>query len=480
LGHPQSGISISGDRLDIGVNDVIAAEGRRTPDSTVAQRHYRFGFILVVAQGALDSLLTDSIQQVETYRQQFPAFFAKAATGNAAAETTLNRSLKLSLLPAAGVIVGAAATATLTVQTAPKADLTLQLQASGVYAQVPATVKIPAGSTSVSFTLTGVRSGVEELLAMPADPAYETAFARVQVANASFAQLVLVSGGIPGPVPTVVRLTDVNGLPYPGARLTASAEGGSVSPAASVTDAQGQAAFNWTAPGSLLKITVDSTSIAIVFGAGNTPSVSAVVNAASSEIGISPGALQTLYGARLAGGRIEQAGYPWPTTLGGVQVLVGGTPLPLLYASDDQINFYVPAGTALGTAALTVMTPSASVSVTVGVSEFQPGIFPGAILRAGTADSALTTPVRAGDFLEIYCTGLGPTRTVGGLSVTATTPTGFVGGVPLPPVYSGLAPGFVGLYQVDVRVPAGLAAGSQGVILSGGNAHSNEVKILVQ
>ena len=138
--------------------------------------------------------------------------------------------------------------------------------------------------------------------------------------------------------------------------------------------------------------------------------------------------------------------------------------------SDNQINFYVPAGTPSGAAAITVLTPSgAAPTAPVTVVDAQPGIFPGAIRHAGTADSAVTTPVHTGDYIEIYCTGLG-----------AVTPTVFVGAVPVTPVYSGLAPGFVGLYQVDVRVPAGLAAGPQSVILASGTAHSNEIKILVQ
>ena len=475
LGHPQTGVPLSGTRLDIGVNDVIAVEGRRTPDSTVAQRHYRFGFILVVPQGSLDSILAGSVQQVETYRQQFPAAYAKFSSGNASADVTLNHSLKLSLSPAAGVIAGASATATLTLQTAPKSDLTVQVQAPAGFVQVPATVRIPAGATSASFPLTGLKSGVEELLAVPADPAYETAYARVQVADAAFAQLVLVSGGPASPASTVVRLTDVNGVPYANARLTASSAGGSVSPAAALTDAQGRAAFSWSPAVSgttQLTIAVDSVpAVNLTLSAGSgVPAVSAVVNAASSEPGVSPGSLETLFGANLAGGWNSQAAYPWPTTLGGVKVMLGGIALPLLYVSDNQINFYVPAGTPSGAAAITVLTPSgAAPTAPVTVVDAQPGIFPGAIRHAGTADSAVTTPVHTGDYIEIYCTGLG-----------AVTPTVFVGAVPVTPVYSGLAPGFVGLYQVDVRVPAGLAAGPQSVILASGTAHSNEIKILVQ
>jgi len=79
----------------------------------------------------------------------------------------------------------------------------------------------------------------------------------VQVADASLAKLVVVSGG-PASDPIVVRLTDVNGLAYPGAHLTAS---GSVAPGSATTNAQGQAVFHWTpasSGASQLTISVDA------------------------------------------------------------------------------------------------------------------------------------------------------------------------------------------------------------------------------
>ena len=53
------------------------------------------------------------------------------------------------------------------------------------FAQVPAQVTIAAGATSATFSISGIKAGVEELLATPADSSYETAFARVQVAAPS-------------------------------------------------------------------------------------------------------------------------------------------------------------------------------------------------------------------------------------------------------------------------------------------------------
>jgi uncharacterized protein (TIGR03437 family) len=116
----------------------------------------------------------------------------------------------------------------------------------------------------------------------------------------------------------------------------------------------------------------------------------------------------------------------------------------------------------------------------VNVVAVQPGIFPGAVLRAGTGTSAITTPVRAGDYIEIYCTGLGPTQSAGGYQQTVHTPTVFLGATPARLVYSGLAPGYTGLYQVNVQVPAGLAPGPQPVILEVNLQHSNTINILVQ
>ena len=120
--------------------------------------------------------------------------------------------------------------------------------------------------------------------------------------------------------------------------------------------------------------------------------------------------METLTGVNLAGGQTAAAAYPWPTTLAGVQVLLNGSAVRCSYVSDTQINFYVPQDVALGAGTLTVVTPSgAEATSAVNVAALEPGIFSGAVLHAGTTVSAVTTPVDAGDYIEIYCTGLGPT-----------------------------------------------------------------------
>ena len=468
LGHPVSGVGFTGTRLNIGVSDVIQAMGRRTPDHTVAQRRFRFGFILVVPRGSQDSAIAGSVQQVETYRQQFVDAYSKFSANLATAETTLNRSLRLSMFPAAGVVAGGTATATVSLQTPAQADLVVRMAAPAGFAQVPAQVTIAVGATSASFTVSGIKAGVEELLATAADSSYEVAFARVQVAAPT--QLTLrkaTSNPLSGNV--AVQLTDANGLPYPGARIVAAATGGSVTPAIAAADTSGVASFQW-APGegavSQLKLSVEAApTVTVTLNAGSTvPVISSVVNAASFSAGIAPGSLATLFGANLAG----------------AIVLLNGVELRPFYMSDTQVNFYVPAETPVGANVIQVTSPSGvQVSAAIDLVAVQPGIFSGAVLHSGTTVSAITTPVRPGEFIEIYCTGLGPTQSVRGLSLTTVTPTVYLGATALSPSFSGLS-GFEGLYQVNVQIPAGLPSGTLPLVIASGNAYSNEIKIAVQ
>jgi len=103
-----------------------------------------------------------------------------------------------------------------------------------------------------------------------------------------------------------------------------------------------------------------------------------------------------------------------------------------------------------------------------------------------TADSR---PAKAGEFLSIYCTGLGLTSNAPALgqptassplSTTALTPVVTIGGVNAKVIFSGLAPGFVGLNQVNVQVPDGVAPGDAvPVVLTIGGVTSNTVTIAI-
>jgi uncharacterized protein (TIGR03437 family) len=214
---------------------------------------------------------------------------------------------------------------------------------------------------------------------------------------------------------------------------------------------------------SQLKLSVEAApAVALTLSAGSAvPVIGAVLNAASFAPGGSPGALATLFG----------------TNLGSAAVLLNGTDVHPFYTSDTQVNFYIPAETPTGANVITVNAPGGiQATSTINLSAVQPGIFSGAVLHAGSAVSAITTPAAAGEFIEIYCTGLGPTRSDGR---TTAIPSVYFGATAVSPSYSGVS-GFTGLYQVNVQIPARLPSGTLPLVIASGNAYSNEIKIAVQ
>ncbi len=498
--HPQSGVGFDGQRRDIRIEELIAAVGRRTPDYTVAQRRFRFAFILVIREGSQPS--EAELAQLEAYRSGFEVFYQQAASNRAYADAALRRSLTLSIAPAAGVMAGQSVTATVSIDKPAEAPLTVSLEAQTGAANTAEVVTIASGATSASFAVTGVREGVDEISAVPGDSSYETAYAKVQVARPAFLTLSVVSGDgqvssgtTPLARPVVVRVSDINNLPYPGVRLVAApSAGGSVASPHAVTDANGQAGFTWTTgtTGSArLQIVVDGGTggpIAEASAASSLVTAAAVVNAASFGQTISPGSLGTLYGANLTGGASAQAGAYWPTTLAGAQLSIGGQPAHLFYASDQQINFLIPAGIPEGMATVTVTNPlGLTAKVNAAVKASAPGIFfdPqtrfGAVVQAGSGTITMMQPAARGQFVEIYGTGFGPVHinTADGLSHTNGIPQVFIGGVAAEVAFSGMTTP-AGLYQINARVPEAVAAGTQPLLVVVDGVESNTVQIGVR
>jgi len=241
------------------------------------------------------------------------------------------------------------------------------------------------------------------------------------------------------------------------------------------------------------------------------PSINAsgIVNGASFNASVAGGSIGSVFGTNLASSESFASSVPLPTTLGGGTVQINGIPAPLFYVSPAQINFQVPwellgQSQAWITVTLAGVTSAAQA---IKVAAFAPGLFAvnsqgtgqGAVLIAATGEIATplgsiagrtTRPVQRGEYLSIYCTGLGPVanQPVNGaassaspLPTTMNTPTVTIGGVTATVSFSGLAPGFVALYQVNVRVPDNAPTGNAvSVVLTIGGATSNTVTVAVQ
>ena len=215
------------------------------------------------------------------------------------------------------------------------------------------------------------------------------------------------------------------------------------------------------------------------------PVLTAAVSGASfaGNTPLAPGSIISLFGLNLANGAASAATLPLGNTLAGASVVMAGAVLPLLYASDQQINAVATAGVNINTSqqVLVQRGNAYSVPISVDVGPSEPAIFsypyPGDPPNQGAVVNALTyvaahpsTPASVGDILAIYCTGLGavdqavPDGAPGPSSPpanTVVTPIVTIGGMNAKVTFSGLSPGFVGLYQIDAIVPSGITPGNQ-------------------
>jgi uncharacterized protein (TIGR03437 family) len=233
-------------------------------------------------------------------------------------------------------------------------------------------------------------------------------------------------------------------------------------------DSAGATAFVLTASG--LSVIPLATSTA-----QNLPQVpgNGVVNTANFLGTVAPGGLISIFGANLASAATA-ASSPLPTLLGGACVTLNNTPLSLLATSPSQINAQLPPTLAAGRYPLVVRSltgQAASSSVNVTVSKYAPAVFVdgqgAALYHADGTRVNQDHPGKRDEKLTLYATGLGVTTggrvTVGtpapASPLAVTAPVSLYFGNPLIKEaaiivdWSGLLPGYIGVYQINCRIP---------------------------
>ncbi|HYL76091.1 MAG TPA: hypothetical protein VEU96_17910 [Bryobacteraceae bacterium] len=209
-----------------------------------------------------------------------------------------------------------------------------------------------------------------------------------------------------------------------------------------------------------------------------------VVNAASFQPGICPGGLVTVFGQNLTSvsGIVVAQTDPLPFTLGNVSVLVNGIPAPLFSVAfvdgQDQISFQVPYAAPVGPSAAEVQVFDGNFETADIIADSfteDPGIFVyngNYAVAVNSTDGSLigpTNPAIPGEIVVLYTTGLGPLTLnlrdgygapSSPLAYTADPVNVFVDGENCTVYFSGLAPGFVGLYQVNFALPTDLPQGN--------------------
>jgi len=186
---------------------------------------------------------------------------------------------------------------------------------------------------------------------------------------------------------------------------------------------------------------------------------------------VAPGEFLTLFGTGLGPSTAAAASLPFPSTLSGVSVSINGRAAPIYVASATEIICIVPFETTEPFAVIQVTNNSVtSNAVTLFTDYSAPGVFTqdesgtggaAAIHPNGTVVTA-SNPANVGETIAVFLTGLGtvtPTVADGvGAPTTTLSPTDdtidvFVDLQQATVAFSGLAPGFAGLYQVNFVVP---------------------------
>jgi uncharacterized protein (TIGR03437 family) len=203
------------------------------------------------------------------------------------------------------------------------------------------------------------------------------------------------------------------------------------------------------------------------------PTISQLVNAADGTSNIAPGGLISLYGQQLSPVNMATSQIPLPTAVASSCLTVNGLPIPILFVSPNQINAQMPFATG-GNISVILHTP-AGVSDTYNAtllatapsvfSAMLPGLdTPVATIFRNSNGQMVTgsNPVHTGDVLTIYATGLGQTSPAGQTGTPApnhplasalTAPVVTLGSATLQVLYAGLAPGEIGVYQINVQIP---------------------------
>ncbi len=236
-------------------------------------------------------------------------------------------------------------------------------------------------------------------------------------------------------------------------------------------------------------------------GSGVYISPTGIVNTASYSpftSGVSPGDFVILYGSNLGPATLQGAStLPLPTKLDNIQVMVNSVPAPISYVRSDQVAVIVPFETTQSIAQFQVINNGqASNVVTEWVNLTTPGVFTqdesgSGYAAALHADGSLVTPdspAQAGETVAVYMSGLGTvfpaiSDGVGAPSsphsTTSNTFTADISGTAANIAFQGLAPGYAGLYQVNIEIPSGLTSGDNSVDISGPDSYASEAFISV-
>jgi len=203
------------------------------------------------------------------------------------------------------------------------------------------------------------------------------------------------------------------------------------------------------------------------------PQINSIASAADGSASVAPGGLFTIAGTALSPVNIATNEVPLPTLLGESCMTINGVLVPMILASPTQVNGQIPFSVS-GTGTMILRTPGGvSNSFKFDIAGTAPSVFQATIdgwdaklptvVRATNGEVVTpSNPIHDDDWVVIYATGLGVTSPdvnsgAGGptnpLATAISQPEVTLGGTDLAVAFAGLAPGQVGVYQINAKVP---------------------------
>ncbi|HKQ77745.1 MAG TPA: CAP domain-containing protein [Blastocatellia bacterium] len=219
------------------------------------------------------------------------------------------------------------------------------------------------------------------------------------------------------------------------------------------------------------------------------------VNAANFFQTISPDCIVATFGSQLTPATANATSFPLPMTLAGVSVTVNDTPAPMLYAGPSQLNYIVPSTIGQGTAMVkvtyngvligsgtvtvdnvspsTFTTSSNGVGIVAAVTTFDGISYQSVVNLDGSARPLSVGTASRPNFLVLYGTGMRRRSSLSAVSVT-------IGGIALAVDYLGAHAQFMGVEQINVRMPQALRGrGLVDLVITVDGRASNTAKILI-
>jgi uncharacterized protein (TIGR03437 family) len=307
------------------------------------------------------------------------------------------------------------------------------------------------------------------------------------------------------PTPLAIRLFDDCGGSVSNGQVVATFSNGDPPLALSVADpTAGVYSATWTPRSAASQVTITARASAAGLAAANavitgqvapnkapllTPNATLHVFDPLVGGALSPGNIIQIYGAYLSAQTLIAPSVPLATTLGGTSVIIGGVQVPLYFVSAGQINAQVPFELQAGKKYQILISANGALTTpdTIQLTDASPGIaaFPSGQIIAQHLDGSLvseTSPAKPSEIIVFYLAGLGLTDnpvTTGAASPGTVLarpldmPTVALNGTTVPILFGGLTPGLVGLYQINLAIPANAPDGDLQLTVTQGGAESN-------